>query len=79
MDKPVVTSVEDIKKLPWLGCHGLDYLNFEAVDRYVATEQDREKQREALHQMAVYGMGWDAEDRPTDVDLDCYLKEVVHA
>lgn len=77
MEQPVITSVEDIAKLPWVGCHGLDYLNFEAVDAFVATLSDREEQKEALHLMAVHGMGWNPNDRPTDVDLDCYLEEVV--
>jgi hypothetical protein len=55
----VITSPEQIAKLPWHGNHASDCGLFEAVDKYVHSLKDKKQQKRALYLMCLHGMGID--------------------
>lgn len=66
-----ITDPEQIANLPWHGNHASDSGLFKAVDQYILSEPDREKQKRALFLSGLHGMG--IEDPVDDADFEEWL------
>ena len=66
-----IKTPADIEHLGWVGNHFSDHERFDAVDKFVRAQTDRQVQRDVLAAMAHFGMG--EPNECSDEELQIYL------